>query len=323
MKKILITGCGGFVGSHLAEAELKQGNLVTGIDLNSEKISHINNPNFSFIQANVLNKNIMKELIAKNDLIYHFAAIANVQDYCDDPIRVLDTNIDSLRIVASLAHLYKKKVVFSSSSEVYGKSMAVPFKESDDSLLGSTQKARWCYSASKIVGEQYLYGYVYRGLKMAICRFFNFYGPRLDLLGHGRVIPCFLEKFLKNEPVEVVEPGDQTRSFTYIDDGIDGIIRVAHMKEAEGQIFNIGTTDEISVLELATLMKSVGQFSSKIIMVSADKIYHAGRHEEIFRRVPNTTKIQKLLGWEPKVNLEDGLKKTIDWFKKYYRKQKE
>jgi len=314
--KILITGGGGFVGSHLAEAELKAGNDVVAIDTaEPDKVKHIlGNKRFTYIQKSMLDMDLMEEEVKKCDLMYHFGAIANVQNYVKDPVEVLDVNIKSFQIAIELSYKHKKKFVFSSSSELYGKNLKVPWAEDEDRVLGSTTQHRWCYSTTKSVAEHYCFGYAKKGLKMSICRFFNFYGPRLDFLGKGRVMTCFLEKFLKNEPVTVVEPGDQTRCFTYISDGIDGIMKVAHMPEAEGKAFNIGTNKETSMIELAKLMKKVGNFTSEIIMVPAEKIYGKG-YEDIFRRVPDITRAKKILEWEPKVSLGEGLKLTIEHFK--------
>ena len=202
-EKIFITGGGGFVGSHLAESELKKGNQVVALDLaNDEKVKHLlNNPDFEYISADMLNRELIEKYVKWADLIYHFGAIANVQIYCKDPVRVIETNIKSLQIVLELAYQYKKKIIFSSSSETYGKNPKVPWSEEDDRVLGSTNKHRWCYSTSKAMGEHYFFAYADKGLKMAICRFFNFYGPRLDFIGQCRVVTCFLEKFLNNKPV--------------------------------------------------------------------------------------------------------------------------
>jgi len=313
---ILITGGGGFVGSHVAEAELKKKNKVVALDIaDDSKVKHLlNDPNFSYVRKGILEADVLEPLIKESDMIYHFAAIANVQTYVKDPVKVLDINIQGIKIILSLAKKYNKKVVFSSSSEVYGKNLKVPWHEEDDRVLGPTIKHRWCYSISKSVGEHYCFGYAKEGLKVVIVRFFNFYGPRLDFIGKGRVMTCFLEKFLKDEPVTVVEPGDQTRCFTYISDGVDGILKAAHTPEAEGNVFNIGTNKETSMLDLAKIMKKVGNFRSEIMMVHAEKIYGKG-YEDIFRRVPDISKAKKILKWEPKVGLEEGLKLTIDSFK--------
>lgn len=314
---ILITGAGGFVGSHLAEAELKDGNKVVGVDLASDgKVKELlNDKNFTYLQRSMLDKALMEDLVKDSDLVYHLGAIANVQTYCADPLRVLNTNIDSLKIALELCHKYNKKIAFSSSSEVYGMNLKVPWSEDDQRVLGPTRNHRWCYSTSKSIGEHYCFAYAKEGLDMVIYRFFNFYGPKLDFLGKGRVITCFLEKFLNGDPVQVVEPGDQTRCFTYISDGVEAIKIAAHSDKAKGQVFNIGTNDEISMIDLAKKIKEVGKFSSKIIMVKPESIYGEG-YEDIFRRVPDITRQKNILGYTPKISLEQGLEKTIDYFKK-------
>ena len=315
-QNILITGAGGFVGSHLAEAELKDGNKVVGVDLaNDGKVKEfLDNEDFTYLQKDMLNKELMEYLVKDSDLVYHFGAIANVQTYCADPLRVLNTNIDSLKLMLELCHKHKKKIAFSSSSEVYGMNPKVPWSEDDQRVLGSTRNHRWCYSTSKSIGEHYCFAYAKDGLDTVIYRFFNFYGPKLDFLGKGRVITCFLEKFLNDRPVEVVEPGDQTRCFTYISDGIEAVKRAAHMDAANGQVFNIGTNDEISMLDLAQKMKDVGKFKNKIVMVKPSKIYGEG-YEDIFRRIPNIDKQEKVLGYKPQVSLKEGLEKTINYFR--------
>ncbi len=313
--KIVITGGAGFVASHLAEAEVLKGNSVSVIDVASnEKVHHLlQHPNFTYIQGSMLDKSVMEPLVEQCDLIYHFGAIANVQIYCTDPVRVLDTNIGGIKLACELAYKYNKKLVFSSSSEVFGKNPKIPWNEDDDSVVGSTKRSRWCYSHTKIIGEHYCLGYAKKGLKIAICRFFNFYGPRLDDLGQGRVITCFLDMFLNNKPVTVVEPGTQTRCFTYVSDGVAGIMEVAHNPKAEGEVFNIGTDVETSMIELAYLMKEVGAFESPIVKVKPDEIYGKG-YDDIMRRVPDVSRI-KSLGWAPKIDLKEGLKHTIDFFR--------
>ena len=317
-EKILITGGGGFIGSYLSEAEIGRGNQVVAFDLNPPtKVSHLlGNKNFKYVQGDILDKSAIEPLIREADLVYHFAAIAHPKVYIQDPLKILNINVGGLQLVIELAHQYHKKFVFSSSSEVYGKNLKVPWHESDDRVLGSSKTSRWVYSTSKAIGEHYCYAYAQKGLKMAMCRFFNFYGPRLDLIGQGRVMTCFLEKFFKGQSVEVVEPGDQTRCFTYIDDGIEGILKVAHLPEAEGEVFNLGTIEEISILELAKLMKRVGNFTSNIVIIPAEKKYGRG-YEDTLRRVPDITKAREILKWEPKTKLAEGLEKTINYYKSH------
>lgn len=314
--KILITGGGGFIGSHLCEAELESGNEVVAFDVAPpDKIAHLlENSNFKYCRSNLDAENL-ENWIRWSDLVYHLGAIASVYVYCTNPRKVLDVNVKGTIRVAELCFRYGKKLVFSSSSEVYGKSARLPWREDGQTVMDTPEKTRWCYASSKIIGEHYLFALAKDGLKMAICRFFNFYGPRLDQLDEkGRVITCFLNNFLKDEPVRVYEPGDQTRCFTYVDDGVSGIMAVAHKPEAEGGAFNIGDDREITMLELAKLMKKLGGFNSQIVVVPGSHLYGGG-YEDVFRRVPDKTKTRTVLGWEPKVSLEEGLKKTIEYFK--------
>lgn len=315
--KVLITGGGGFVGSHLAEAELKLGHAVTALDIASpDKVEHLlDNKDLRYVRGDILDKPLIEPLVGEADLIYHLAAIADPKVYVENPLKVLNIDLGGLQLLIGLAHQYNKKFIFSSTSEVYGKNLKVPWHEDDDRVLGSTKTPRWSYSTSKALGEHYCFAYAKKGLAMVILRFFNFYGPRLDFLGKGRVMPSFLDKFLKGEAVEVVEPGDQTRCFTYIDDGIEGIIKAAYLPEAEGEVFNLGDTREISILELAQLMKKIGNFKSDIAIIPAEKKYGKG-YDDIFRRVPDVTKAKNILKWQAKTDLEAGLEATIDYFKK-------
>jgi UDP-glucose 4-epimerase len=320
--KILITGGGGFIGSHLAEAELKRGNKVIALDLASNgKVKHLlNNPDFKYIQGDMLDESVVEPLVKKVDLIYHFGAIADPVLYCDNPLKVLEVDLEGTQKLIKLAYKYNKKFIFASTSEIYGKNLNVPWKENYDRVLGSTTKFRWSYSTSKAAGEHYCFAYAQKGLKIAITRFFNFYGPRLDFLDKGRVMTCFLGQFLKNKPITVVEPGDQTRCFTYIDDGIKGILKVAHLPQAEGDVFNLGTTEEISIIDLAKLMKKIGRFKSKIKLISCEKKYGES-YDDIYRRVPDISKAKKILKWEPKISLEEGLKRTIEYYKKEFKNE--
>jgi len=313
---ILITGCGGFVGSYLAEVELKRGNTVVGVDIaDTVKINHLlNNDNFTYCKHSVLEKPLMKSLIKKCDLLYHFAAIADPVIYCKNPMKVLEVDLEATQLMIKLAYKYEKKIVFSSTSEVFGKNPRVPWNEDSDRVLGSTRMNRWSYSTSKAIGEHYCRAYAMEGLKYTILRFFNFYGPRLDFIGTGRVMTCFLDSFFKGKDIEVVEPGDQTRCFTYIDDGIEGILKAS---EVDNDDFNLGSTHEISIFELAKLMKKVGNFKSDIVFIPAEKKYGEG-YDDIPRRVPDCSKAERVLGWKPTISLEEGLEKTIKYYKGFY-----
>jgi len=320
--RIFITGGAGFVGSHLAEAELAAGHNITVLDLSDEKIKHLlNHPRLKFIRGSILDEPLINKLIERADLVYHLAAIADPHLYCNNPLKVLEVDLEGSQLIMKLAHRHLKKLVFSSTSEIYGKNPKVPWKENDDRLLGATEKMRWSYSSIKSVCEHYLFAYAQKGLKMTICRFFNFYGPRLDFLGQGRVISCFLERFLTGKPVQIVKPGNQTRCFTFISDGIDGLRKAAHLPKAEGQVFNLGTNRETTMIQLAQLIKRLGGFKSKIVFIPAEKKYGKG-YDDIPRRVPNIQKAKKILRWEPTTSLEDGLKQTIEYYRMFYQKNR-
>lgn len=316
--KILISGGAGFIASHLAEEELKAGNEVCCLDIvEPVKIKHLMPyPGFSYVRDDMMS-GCLGDLIEQCDMFYHLAAIADPAIYCEDPIRVLKVDLEATQDAIKICHTLKKKFVFSSTSEVYGKNPQLPWTENADRLLGPTSTSRWVYATAKAVGEHYCYAYGGLGLKFVILRFFNFYGPRLDMLGQGRVIPCFLDKLLKGEDVEVVRPGTQTRCLTYIDDGVQGIMSAAHAPEAEGHVFNLGSKYEITMLELAQLMKRIGNFKSKIKLIDAEKKYGKG-YDDIGRRVPECQKAYSYLDWTSRTTILEGLEKTIGFYKKEF-----
>lgn len=314
--KILITGGAGFIGSHLADAFLKNGDEVFALDLSTDlKIRHnLSNKKFHYIRESIFNEQMLESLVFKCDLIYHLAAVVGVEHYVGDPYQVLNVNINGTQSVLRLAYKHQKKIVFSSTSEVYGRNPKVPFKEDDDRVLGSTQIDRWCYSTSKAAGEHFCFAYSKMGLPVVVTRYFNVYGPRLDKIDVGRVITIFMGQILRGKDISVIGDGKQTRCFTYVDDAIKATFNAGIKKEAEGEIFNIGTDKETTILELAQTMIKISRAKSKIKFVSKESIYGKS-YEDIPRRVPEVTKMKKVLKVIPKVNLEKGLKKTIEWFK--------
>ena len=314
--KILITGGAGFLGSHLTDALLARGDDVTILDIVGDlKVRHhLGKPRFHYIRDTVLNAEILESLILKSDLVYHLAAVVGVEHYVADPYEVLNVNINGTQAVLKLAYKYNRKVVFSSTSEVYGRNPRVPFCEDDDRVLGSTRIDRWCYSTSKAAAEHFCFAYHRLGLPVVILRYFNVYGPRLDKIDVGRVITIFMGQVLRGDPVTVIGDGSQTRCFTYIDDAIRATVESGMNDRAVGEIFNVGSDVETSILELAETMIRIAGSPSKVVFVPQEAVYGES-YEDVPRRVPCVKRTQEILGVEAETPLEKGLRQTIDWFK--------
>jgi len=314
--KILITGGAGFLGSHLTDALLARGDDVTILDIVGDlKVRHhLGNPRFHYIRDTVLNTEILESLILKADLVYHLAAVVGVEHYVADPYEVLNVNINGTQAVLKLAYKHNRKVVFSSTSEVYGRNPRVPFREDDDRVLGSTRIDRWCYSTSKAAAEHFCFAYHRLGLPVVILRYFNVYGPRLDKIDVGRVITIFMGQVLRGDPVTVIGDGSQTRCFTHIDDAIRATVEAGMNDRAVGEIFNVGSDVETSILELAETMIRIAGSPSKVVFVPQEAVYGES-YEDVPRRVPCVKRTQEILGVEAETPLEKGLRQTIDWFK--------
>ena len=316
--KILITGGAGFIGSHLVERLLEDGHNVSIIDNLSTgslgNIRHlIGNPKFEYTIDSVLNRKIIKNLISECSQIYHLASAVGVKYIIDNPLLTLKTNISGTENVLEFANKYKKKVLVTSTSEIYGKSENMPFKEEDDRLLGSTYITRWSYSSSKAIDEFLALAY-YREKKLpvVIVRCFNTVGPR-QTGQYGMVVPKFVKNALLNHPIRVYGDGKQSRCFTYVSDVVDGIIKLMNNKNAEGEIFNIGNDEEITIEDLAKKIKKMTNSKSKIVYVKYEDAYESG-FEDMRRRVPDLSKINKLIGYEPKVKLNELLKRIIEYY---------
>ncbi len=313
--KILITGGGGFVGSHLAEAFLERGDEVFILDIGpNTKVRHLNqNPDFHFIHSSIFDDAILEGLITKVDLVYHLAAVVGVEHYVGDPHQVLSVNVNGTQNVLKLAFKHQKKVVFSSTSEVYGRNPKVPWSEDDDRVLGSTRIDRWCYATSKAVGEHFAFAYQRMGLPVTIVRYFNVYGPRLDALDVGRVITIFLGQALRNEPLTVVGNGQQTRCFTFCKDAVEATVAAGIGSGTDGQIFNIGTEVESTIYELARKIVDLTGSQSEICFVREESIYGES-YEDIPRRVPDVSRMHQVLNVHARTSLDEGLRETIHWF---------
>jgi len=314
--KVLITGGGGFVGSHLADAFLGRGDEVFVLDNGSvAKVRHLmGRPAFHYVRDSIFDLEILEGLIAKADLVYHLAAVVGVEHYVGDPFEVLNVNVNGTQAVLKLAFKHQKKVVFSSTSEVYGRNPKVPWSEDDDRVLGSTRIDRWCYSTSKAVGEHFCFAYQAMGLPVTVTRYFNAYGPRLDQLDVGRVITIFLGQALRDEPLTVIGDGQQTRCFTYVDDAVRATVAAGIAPGTEGEVFNIGTNIESTVLELAERIIEVTGSRGGVEFVPQTAVYGES-YEDISRRVPDVTKMERILGVRADTPLVEGLRKTVDWFR--------
>ncbi len=316
----LITGGAGFIGSHLAEELLRRGEEVWVIDDLStgryENVAHlVGNPKFHLQIDTIMDQKVMEELINRCNLVYHLAAAVGVRLIVDKPVETMETNILGAEIVLKLANQEKKKVIVSSTSEIYGKSDNVPFKEDDDRILGSTTMRRWCYSCSKAIDEFLALAYHQeKKSPVVIARMFNTVGPR-QTGQYGMVVPRFVQSALLGHPIQVYGDGEQTRCFTYVSDIVEALIGLAHSPQAEGEIFNVGSEEEISINELAKMVKRLTKSKSTIEHLPYEKAYEKG-FEDMRRRVPDLTKIRNLIGFHPKVNLEEMLLKIIDYFKR-------
>ncbi len=315
--KILITGGAGFLGSHLADGFIARGDEVFVLDTGAiAKVRHLlDNPRFQYVHDSVFNVELLDSLVAKTDLIYHLAAVVGVEHYVADPYETLNVNVNGTQNVLKAAYKHGKRLVFSSTSEVYGRNPKVPWGEDDDRVLGSTRIDRWCYSTSKAVGEHFCFAYHKLGLPVTMVRYFNVYGPRLDRVDVGRLFTIFMGQLLRGADLTVVGNGMQTRCFTYVTDAIEATMAAGVKPEANGHAINIGTDVETTVLDFAKLMLELyGPGKSKIKFVTQEQVYGKS-YEDIPRRVPDVTKMRTLLGVSAKVELRDGVARTMEWFR--------
>jgi UDP-glucose 4-epimerase len=312
----LITGGAGFVGSHLAERLLADGHEVIVLDNLStgsiDNISHLkNHPRFSYAVDSVTNEPLLAELIDRSDVVFHLAAAVGVKLIVEQPVHTLETNVHGTEVVLKHANKKKKLVFIASTSEVYGKSTDVPFRETADLVLGPTSKHRWAYACSKLIDEFLALAYwKEKKLPVVIVRLFNTVGPR-QTGQYGMVLPTFVRQALAGHPITVFGDGTQSRSFTYVGDVVDALIRLAHEPRAVGDVFNIGSTSEVTISELAARVKKMTNSGSPIETVPYDVAYEAG-FEDMPRRVPDIAKIQSLVGFAPKMGLDDIIRSVVE-----------
>lgn len=309
-KKILVTGAKGFVGEHWCKKLINQGHRVDAVDI-KDNIKPILSSNYRYYKKSIFDFKLLDKLIKKNDYICHFAGIAEPKQYLKKTAKVIDLTILPSFEIIKLSTGYKKKLIFTSTSEIYGKNNKIPFSEEDDRVLGTTSKKRWCYSTAKAMVEHYIFANsIQNRLNFIIFRLFNVYGAGL----YGRVVDEFIRKAKKNKSIYINGNGKQTRSFLHIDDCIDAFYKVVFNEKIKNEVFNVGNNKETSMNELAKIIKKMTKSKSKIIK-NSNILKKLGGYEDIKRRVPNVKKIKKKINWKPVTTLEDGLKKTIKSFK--------
>jgi len=311
----LITGGAGFIGSHLAERLLSDGHTVAVIDnLSTGRIENIaqltENPVFRFTEGDIRNVALIEDLVSASDTVFHLAAAVGVKLIAERPVHTIETNIHGTEVVLDIANKYAKKVLIASSSEVYGKSEAVPFREDDDIVLGSTSFSRWSYACSKAIDEFLAFAFHQQfGLNVVIARFFNTIGPR-QTGQYGMVVPRFIQSALHGEPVQIYGSGKQTRCFCAVGDLIDAVIALMDCPAASGKAFNIGATEEITIESLADTIIEIAQSRSKKQFIPYEEAY--GRPiDDMMRRLPSIDRIKETIGWQPKTGLKDALKAII------------
>ncbi len=320
MKHALITGGAGFIGSHLSELLLERGYRVTIIDNLStgqfRNIEHlVTHPHFRFAIEDIRNIHITDRLVSECDLIVHLAAAVGVRKIIEEPINTIEVNIGGTETLLKTARRYRKKILVASTSEVYGKGVSFPFREDDDSVLGPTSRSRWSYAASKAIDEFLALAYHYEAeLPVVIFRLFNTVGPRQQGQ-YGMVLPRFVQWALANEPIQVYGDGDQQRCFCNVRDVVDAMHRLSEAPTAVGQVVNIGSSEEISILQLAELVRTRANSTSVIQRIPYEEAYQTPGFEDFRRRVPALDKIGRIAGWEPTTPLND----TIDQIIAYYR----
>jgi UDP-glucose 4-epimerase len=312
----LITGGAGFVGSHLAERLLADGHEVLVIDNLStgsiDNISHLkSHPRFSYVVDSVTNEPLLAEMIDRSDVVFHLAAAVGVKLIVEQPVHTLETNVHGTEVVLKHANKKKKLVFIASTSEVYGKSTDVPFREAADHVLGPSVKHRWAYACSKLIDEFLALAYwKEKKLPVVIVRLFNTVGPR-QTGQYGMVLPTFVRQALAGAPITVYGDGTQSRSFTYVGDVVDALVRLAHEPKAIGDVFNIGSTSEVTIGELADRVKKMTRSESPVVHVPYDVAYEAG-FEDMRRRVPDISKIQSLVEFAPKMGLDDIIRSVVE-----------
>jgi UDP-glucose 4-epimerase len=324
-EKILVTGGAGFIGSHLCELLLHSGYQVVAIDnLSTGRLDNIQHllpmQGFQFVRETIKNSQVLDRLTSEADILIHLAAVVGVKLIVEDPVNTIATNIMGTEAVLTTANRYQCKVMLASTSEVYGKGLKVPFNEEDDTVMGPTSHSRWSYATSKAIDEFLGLAYYHQfGLPVVVMRFFNTVGPR-QTGRYGMVLPRFVRQALTGEPITIYGDGEQSRCFSDVADVIGATVKLAEHPEAVGQVFNIGSNEEVTIRELAEKVLAATGSSSKIVYVPYEEAYAPG-FEDMRRRVPDLTKISKLIGYKTQYSLDDTLRRVIVYERQQLLKQ--
>lgn len=316
--RALITGGAGFIGSHLAETLLRQGNDVTVLDDLStgsrDNIRHMMHPSgLMFVEGTVLDQHLVDGLADRADVVYHMAAAVGVRFILDHPLRSIETNVHGTEVVLKACARGRKKVLIMSSSEVYGKRLNTPFQETDDRVLGAPSTTRWSYAATKALDEFLALAYYReRYLPAIVVRLFNVCGPR-QAGRYGMVVPNFVQQALRGEDITVHDDGQQVRSFSDVSDIVNGLTLLADTAPAVGEVFNLGSGEAVTILELAERIKALTDSQSRIVHVPYNEAYPEG-FEDMRYRVPDISKVKQVTGYAPKMSLQDLLERTVRYY---------
>jgi len=314
-KRVLVTGGAGFIGSHLCEALLKRGDQVSVIDDFStgriENVAHLQDaPGFHLTEGSILDFPLLESMLKKADLIFHLAAVVGVQKIIEVPVDTIEINVLGSHNVLTLAARYGTPCLLASTSEVYGKSVKYPFVENDDAVYGPTTKSRWSYACSKAIDEFLALAYHHeQHLPVVIARLFNTTGPR-QTGRYGMVLPRFVDQALRGQPMTVFGSGRQTRCFADVSDVVRALLLLADEPAAVGQVFNVGNPEEVSIGDLARLVKKLTQSDSEIRLIPYDDAYEPG-FEDMERRIPSIEKISRFVGFGPRVKLREIIRRIV------------
>ena len=316
---VLVTGGAGYIGSHLVDRLVRDGNRVTVLDdLSTGKTANLADSNAALHVGSILDEALVRTLVGDAETVYHLAAAVGVGNIMATPLQSIITNARGTDVVLQACVDAGVKVLLASTSEIYGKTSKMPMSEDDDRVLGSTSISRWSYSTAKALDEHLVLEHARNGLPVSIVRYFNSFGPRIDFKGYGSVVANFLRQALAGEPLTVHGDGTQTRCFTYVSDSVEGTVRAATTKAAEGLVFNVGNDVEITVNDLAHKIIALTGSSSEVVHVSYESRYGSS-FEDTKRRVPDLTRSREVIGYSPTVSLDDGLRLTLDWWLREHR----